>query len=274
MDILRVGYIGSSYKIAEYIFLSQKFELNQIFCENNRVNKDIILFSELYNVKLTIINSIAELENEIELNLGSISFYIMYNFGLIISDLIISKTNVFNIHSGNLNNNRGRNPIERCILNNERWAEISIYQISNKLDLGLLIYSEKVNISLHDDSNIIRKKLENKIPKLLNKLFLFRQEKKGQIVSKGEYYKRISEADFTLNLEEDTIIQIFNKIRSQLSYNGAILLIGGEKYHVLSIKDIDLLPENQNKLELLKKDNEVIFSKGNYRITLHIVLDH
>jgi methionyl-tRNA formyltransferase len=59
----------------------------------------------------------------------------------------------------------------------------------------------------------------------------------GNICLGGIYRKRITEADFTIDLLHDSRESINNKIRSQAMYKGAVVCVGDEKFYVDGIRD-------------------------------------
>lgn len=263
---MQIGYIGNSFKIAEYIIRSNKFELKAIICEECRLNKEMILLSEFYDIDLYIIKNKYDLPSI--LKVISCSRYLMYSFGIIIPNTILEVNNIFNIHPGSLENYRGRNPIEKAILNCEKNIDVTLYKICSKIDLGEVISIIKLPILFSDDNITIQKKIEELTPIFIDCLYsylLFGD--KLHSVDDGVYLKRVEESDYTIDLNTDSLIDIYSKIKSQKKYRGAILKYMNENYRVLDIHDIKLKENFGNSVPVLLK-NKLIFCKDEYNITL------
>ena len=87
------------------------------------------------------------------------------------------------------------------------------------------IVSERI-VKIDDIDNVVslREKLEAHIPEMITDLFKFiDQEKKGILVESGVYRPRISEKDYTIDPASDSERIIKKKIKSQETYDGAIL---------------------------------------------------
>ena len=144
----------------------------------------------------------------------------------------------FNLHAGNIQSNRGANPIVRSILLNHTISELTLHKINHKIDLGTIVNTFPVQISLNDNLNTIKSNMESGIPFLLKQLVLFLSGNiTGSEVAGGKYYKPISREDYTINLESDTKDVIYNKIRSQITYAGAILNWDDKSYYIKKIID-------------------------------------
>lgn len=272
MEKISIGYIGSSFGVAESINNSIAYELKLVICEKPRAGKELILFCELFNIKLVLIVNAKELETIILDYAHEVENYIMCYFGIIISKSILESVSIFNLHPGDLKTHRGRHPVERALLNNESHAEITLYKISDKIDLGEYIYSRRVNISAFDDNVSVLAKLESQIPFLLRKLCQYlKGSLKGKLIDEGRYEPRVKEEDFTLDIENDSLADIYNKIRSQARYNGAVLKHGNDTYWVFAISSIEPQDTIEPRLNnILICEDRIYFLKAGYKIGLSV----
>ena len=80
----------------------------------------------------------------------------------------------------------------RSILNMDNETFLSLYELSDKIDLGCLIEEYKIPLSMKETVSDIDKKLQQGIPSLLTSLNLYLEGKiHGQIISDGIYYPKI-----------------------------------------------------------------------------------
>ncbi len=213
---INIVYIGADYNVANVLYLDNKFNIKAIICEKLRLTKELILFSEINNIKLIYVHNKEHFEEEINKLNHIVNNYMIFNFGIIITKKLLEDNNFFNIHPASLIINRGRNPIERALIENHSSLDVSIYKIVEKIDLGEFIDSAKVYIDVLDDNVSLSYKVNKTIPKLLNSLYLYIINiKSSKSIEQGIYYKPIKEEDFTIDLYKDSIVDIYNKIRSQ-----------------------------------------------------------
>ena len=168
----------------------------------------------------------------------------------------------YNIHRGSLFTNRGPNPDIWPILNGDVQTTLSLHKINSKIDSGVLIDSFDVEISKYDDTISVKTKLEKGLHKLIESLSDYLNLKKeGVILNDGIYRPWITEADFTIDIETDSIEIIDRKIRSQRQYNGAILIINNQKYYLLEILNWENRVNDYTHVEILGHDKLMVFSE-------------
>ena len=273
MKKVEVGYIGFSYKVIENIIFSDNFKLKVIICEKSRASKEIILLSELHNISLYLVEDKEGLGKIVSDNISIVDLYIMYGFGIIIDKKTIKNATIYNIHPGSLETNRGRNPVEWSLLNNDKYTEMTLYKVSELIDLGELIHSEKIEIRISDNNVTLAERLESKIPMLLDKLFCYlKGDIQARVLHQGQYIPRIRECDYTIDLDNDSLTKIFNKIRSQNKYQGAVLQLKNKRYMIKAVKDVEIVENNtviENEAHM-NMDCLTILLKNKYRITFEL----
>ena len=125
LEKIEIIYMGFSLEVLEKLLKSEKFDIKYIICPAHRITKEIIIFSEQYKIKLELVKNTEEIEEIIYTKVENIKNILMYKFDYIINSNILKNINVYNIHPGSLNENRGRNPIERVLLKGEKTTEIT-----------------------------------------------------------------------------------------------------------------------------------------------------
>lgn len=231
-----IGYIGESSKFFEILQNSSRFNCKIVYCEKLRVTRD---FEKSVANLLIPINDENHLETEITQTLPKIDCFIMYSTSLIISQSLIDIYDFYNIHPGSLITNRGRNPIVWSILLGEVSTCLTLYKISQEIDFGIIISEQFVDISCADTFSMLKNKLENKLLACMNDLLMYLVGKKKPkfLHTKGIYRKKISQNDYTIDIETDSFDTLTRKINSQDTYNGALLKVEDKLCYVTAIKN-------------------------------------
>lgn len=88
---------------------------------------------------------------------------IVVAYGKILSEALINapKLGTINIHYSLLPKYRGASPLEACLLNGDEETGVSIQQMAYKLDSGPILREERIEISINDTKDELRKILTN-----------------------------------------------------------------------------------------------------------------
>lgn len=142
-----------------------------------------------------------------------------YSYSMIIREDVLSAIRLggLNIHTALLPRNRGCNPIQWAILNNDYNTGVTLHQLDSSLDTGPIIDQLKVPIFFEDTWLDVRKRLNkateellsNNISNILNNNW----ETLPQCDDKVIFGKRRYPEDGMFNWSE-TVINIHNKIRA------------------------------------------------------------
>ncbi len=109
-----------------------------------------------------------------------------------------------------------------------------------------------------DNTRIVKLKLEKGIPVLIEALSDFLEDRvEGIQVENGVYRPWVTEDDFTIDQEKDTVDTVKNKIRCQAEYNGAIIYHENKKTFVNSFFEDE-------------KKEAIVYSFGNKKLWLSI----
>jgi methionyl-tRNA formyltransferase len=246
-------YIGSSPKAIEIIINSTIFELKKVFCLEHKINQHIIDLVSTNDLPLISFKSREEFEKilyGIERNIP----FLIYQLDMIVPASVANQLPFFNIHAGNMSNNRGANPIIWSIINGDKTTELTLHRINEKIDQGQLISTYKIEIDLEkDDALSVKNRLENGLPILLENLNAFLNKKIiPRPIDGGIYRKAIKEEDFTIDILNDSFEQIRQKIKSQKQYKGAVIKNSAGKFYITEI--IKIAGKNFNNLNARNSD--------------------
>ena len=186
-----------------------------------------------------------EIEKVIMQYYDKVDFAIMYDFGVILGEQVVSHLPIFNFHPGSLKTNRGSSPINWSILLNDKETIMSLYRITTEIDLGELVSEHPCRIYDYDVPASLRARMEGEIPSMMMELLICLETNtyKGT-VSNGIYRKRITEADYTI-VDTDSEEMKKAKIRSQYSYRGAVLYNNNKKNYVQTYDQYIRLKQDQ-----------------------------
>ena len=240
-----IVYLGNSEQMVKILIDSQVFNCKLWICET-RVFEKLLPFAEKNSLKLLSAKNNVEID-KILTESNSCKNIVVFSFGIIISENLIEKYDFYNFHFGSFKNNRGRNPTAWSILLGFTSDEVCLHKINKEIDSGILISNKKVFIDKNDTTKIIDDKKIACVPQLLIDLDKYiNGEIKGKSVVPGIYRKKIEPEDYTIDVNNDSETVIKNKIRSQIGYSGAIVLMDGKEVRVNSYDEYKELLKSQN----------------------------
>ena len=182
-----------------------------------------------------------KLNNEDEFNFiknADVKYVIVVAYGQIISEKMLNIPDVIflNIHASLLPKWRGAAPIQRSIIEMEKFTGVSIMKIEPKLDAGPYMLQETVKIEIDDNFDTLSKKLSIVGSKIILKSLEKLDNKKAnfieQVSSRATYAKKIEkeEAKINWNVPAKNLV---SKINGLNPYPGAWF-----KHHKTRIKII------------------------------------
>lgn len=247
-NLKKAVYFGYSINMMKSIINSTQFDLIGVVYSPKRVEK-----SFLDTVASLKINKI-EINSKPDFNMlydfcSNADVVIMYKFEFIIPFDFIDKMTIVNFHGGDLRSNRGAHAVIWSILNCEKQTCLSMYKLIGGIDEGELIEEKWVNIN-DDTPESLNLKLQRKIPCMLKSLYEYLNgNKKTTLIINGKYRPKIKEKDYTIDIYNDPINMIKAKIRSQISYSGAVLVFDNSKYRVISFLQKETLYTANRKIK-------------------------
>ncbi len=148
----------------------------------------------------------------------------------------LAKKGFINIHASLLPKWRGAAPIQRSIMNLEKETGISIMKIGEKLDMGPVCNSYKVEIKNNDNAEIISEKLSilaaEKILDNIDDILDSKIEFKEQNHLEATYAPKIKKSEGEIKWNE-TAENIIGKINGLYPSPGAFFIYKGERYKIL-----------------------------------------
>lgn len=261
--------IGSSALGLKRLLESDKFLVTDILCLKARVTSELESVANEAGLEITPFEWIADFREVVNCFNTNIPFFI-YQLDMLVPADLTSRYRFFNVHRGSLYTNRGPNPDIWPILCGHEQTALSLHKINEKIDSGTLIDSHEVDIGPTDDTATIKERLEDGLPLLIESLYQYLDGKRNGVTLDGGVYRPwVTEADFTIRPDEDSITVMDQKIRSQRQYNGAILYQDGEKYYVTEILLVN--PKNaEAEQEKYCAGDTLVMNAGELSITFKV----
>ena len=249
----KVVYLGNITQVAEYLFMSEDFDLQCVVTEKRAFTEEMKYFSLLRDKEVSSVENYSELENKF-MKIPSDTMVLISGFGLIIRSAILERFKVFNIHFGELPNYKGRHPSFFATLNNEKQLGVSLHIVDEGIDSGKIISVAKVPYYYYENEKDIFRKLLNRVPCLISDFAKHLNGEKECIPNKGgEYFSLVTLEDKLID-ENTPIRKILNVVRSQANYNGALIKWKGITYGIKQVrifrKDHQFEAQYQGKLIL------------------------
>lgn len=234
-----IVFIGSSPLGLQRLMESPYLSVKGVLCLAKRITEPLIEMAADGSLAVDTFKCIEDFRKLIEIYSPSMPFFI-YQLDMLVPGDLTRKYCFYNVHRGRLPTNRGPNPDIWPILNGDKETALSLHRINEKVDSGILIDAFDVSISDVDDTESVRQKLEQGLPKLIRALREYLQGTRvGKELHGGVYRPWIKESDYTIDQDKDSIEIMGRKIRSQSQYNGAIIRLAGKKYYVTEIVAIE-----------------------------------
>lgn len=222
-QIYKVAYLGFSPEMVLYLGQHPNFKIQVAICEQSRFTNAYAQASVHVHCPYICLDKYTGLQQIVSQFSQEIDFFIIYKTSLIIKPELLEQYHFYNFHPGDLSENKGAHPLAWTLLLDKPMGTLSLHEIDEKIDEGILIDTYQVETYLSDDPLILEKRLEKGIPKLLGSLCRFLNgELAGQPVKPGGYRRKIKPEDYTIDAENDTMRMVIRKIQSQKLYQGAI----------------------------------------------------
>ena len=193
-------------------------------------------YAEKFNLKIKTPENIKKEENfikTVEFDLG-----IVVAYGQIIPESVLKscKYGFINIHASLLPKYRGAAPIQRSLINLEKFTGISFMKLNNVLDSGPICNQYKIPINKTDNSETLSKKLsELSADKIIHNIKLILSNKAtfvDQIHIEASYAEKINKKEGKIDWNESAQ-NILGKINGLFPYPGAWFEFKKERYKIV-----------------------------------------
>lgn len=253
----KIGYIGNFYKIPEYLIHSS-FTLSYVIVESGYMSSELFTFLKVRCIPYMEVDSGDKLIEA--LKSVDVDLWLTCSFGKRIPIEKIEGMNIYNIHYAKLPNYKGRHPTFYATVSDEKKVGISLHKVTRELDCGEIISQYLCDYYIWENENDIFFKLTNFMPMLLEDLYKYINEnlKVNLKNESGSYFKPVSESDIMIDVDNDTPTHMYNVVRAQSKYRGALLEYSDRQFWV---KKLFFSPVKCVGFLNIKKDNYFVVMK-------------
>ena len=258
MNILYAGTPNSSAEILKYLAQNDSINVKGVITQPDKAGKrgkklndsPVSLMANSYDLDLFKPHKLNNKDFKEKIKILEVDFLIVVAYGKILPKWLLELPSVssINIHFSLLPKYRGASPIQSALLNGDKETGITFIEMSEKLDSGDIISTEKTKIFMDDNKVKLETRLTDmSIKKINNVLIESAKQNKSSIKqddSNASYCQKILKVDSITNFN-DTSINIFNKFRAFIEWPGLAF------YHndtLIKIHGLEVLDQiNTNK---------------------------
>ena len=258
MNILYAGTPNSSAEILKYLAQNDSINVKGVITQPDKAGKrgkklndsPVSLMANSYDLDLFKPHKLNNKDFKEKIKILEVDFLIVVAYGKILPKWLLELPSVssINIHFSLLPKYRGASPIQSALLNGDKETGITFIEMSEKLDSGNIISTEKTKIFMDDNKVKLETRLTGmSIKKINNVLIELAKQNKSSIKqddSNASYCQKILKVDSITNFN-DTSINIFNKFRAFIEWPGLAF------YHndtLIKIHGLEVLDQiNTNK---------------------------
>ena len=258
MNILYAGTPNSSAEILKYLAQNDSIKVKGVITQPDKAGKrgkklnesPVSLIANSYDLDLFKPHKLNNKDFREKIEILEVDFLIVVAYGKILPKWLLELPSVssINIHFSLLPKYRGASPIQSALLNGDKETGITFIEMSEKLDSGNIISTEKTKIFMDDNKVKLETRLTDmSIKKINNVLIESAKQNKSSIKqddSNASYCQKILKVDSITNFN-DTSINIFNKFRAFIEWPGLAF------YHndtLIKIHGLEVLDQiNTNK---------------------------
>ena len=233
MNILYAGTPNSSAEILKYLAQNDSINVKGVITQPDKAGKrgkklndsPVSLMANSYDLDVFKPHKLNNKDFKEKIKILEVDFLIVVAYGKILPKWLLELPSVssINIHFSLLPKYRGASPIQSALLNGDKETGITFIEMSEKLDSGNIISSEKTNIFMDDNKVKLETRLTGmSIKKISNVLIESAKQNNSSIKqddSSASYCQKILKVDSITNFN-DTSINIFNKFRAFIEWPG------------------------------------------------------
>ena len=233
MNILYAGTPNSSAEILKYLVQNDSIKVKGVITQPDKTGKrgkklndsPVSLMANSYDLDLFKPDKLNDKDFKEKIETLEVDFLIVVAYGKILPRWLLELPSVssINVHFSLLPKYRGASPIQSALLNGDKETGITFIEMSEKLDSGNIISTEKTKIFMDDNKVKLETRLTGmSIKKISNVLIELAKQNKSSIKqddSSASYCQKILKVDSITNFN-DTAINIFNKFRAFIEWPG------------------------------------------------------
>ena len=208
--------------------ISRHFDLLAVVCEPSQLSNNLYSFCEWVKIPCLLAASRQEI---MELGLPKAEVAISYGCGVIFKrpQIELFESGIWNIHPGMLPDYRGRHPISWAMIEGRREIGVTIHEIDEKIDRGIMLAQDAVPRLMDDTQAEIEGRLEQLVDQRLFDLAIRASEEgHDQPLGRGRYLPTLEGGPGDINSSEIEADYLFNLFRSQSVYGG--VMVNGVRY--------------------------------------------
>ena len=233
MNILYAGTPNSSAEILKCLAQNDSINVKGVITQPDKAGKrgkklndsPVSLMANSYDLDVFKPHKLNNKDFKEKIKILEVDFLIVVAYGKILPKWLLELPSVssINIHFSLLPKYRGASPIQSALLNGDKETGITFIEMSEKLDSGNIISTEKTKIFMDDNKVKLETRLTGmSIKKINNVLIESAKQNKSSIKqddSNASYCQKILKVDSITNFN-DTSINIFNKFRAFIEWPG------------------------------------------------------
>ena len=233
MNILYAGTPNSSAEILKYLAQNDSINVKGVITQPDKAGKrgkklndsPVSLMANSYDLDLFKPHKLNNKDFKEKIKILEVDFLIVVAYGKILPKWLLELPSVssINIHFSLLPKYRGASPIQSALLNGDKETGITFIEMSEKLDSGNIISTEKTKIFKDDNKVKLETRLTGMSIKNINNVLIESSKQNNSSVKQDDlsasYCQKILKVDSVTNFN-DTAINIFNKFRAFIEWPG------------------------------------------------------
>lgn len=275
---IKIGFLGYGTRALDALMEHPLYEVKYFWAPEKRLCKDVYDAQERYKdlLKMEVVKNNDNLVDKLK-DVEDVECFLMNACPIILNEKVLKEMTFYNIHPGNLENNRGHQPHLWTVLLGEKESEITLHTVCTGIDEGDIIASPKVEITERDNALDVLDRLEDQIPLLLDRLYehLVNGQPPQKTIMGGGYRRIMIPDDYKIDFAEakshaDFELQMDRKIRARSMNHGAFFVYEGNRIYVdkLLAKDVG---EYSDALVVHERDSkQIIVEVNKCKYTFHI----
>ena len=212
---------------------------------------------------------------------ASLGLVITFSFKIPASVFTLPKFGFYNVHPGPLPSYRGPDPVFRQIKNQEKFAGVSIHQVSDAFDAGPVFLTESIMLEKTDTHGMLSSKLGHlcaKMVMVLIKIVAFEMQVplKQQDPLKAVYYKKQGAKEVCVNWETMDAASIVALINACNPWNkGVSVRLNGQLLKLLGAENVVDKPEldvhNPGSIISVSEQGMLVAAAGNSILKVKLI---
>lgn len=275
---IKIGFLGYGTRALDALMEHPLYEVKCFWAPEKKLCKDVYDAAERYQnlLKMEVVKDNKELVDKLK-ELEGVECFLMNACPIILKENVLKEMPFYNIHPGNLENNRGHQPHLWTVLLGEKESEITLHTVGTGIDEGDIIALQKVEITERDNALDVLDRLEDQIPLLLDRLYdhLVNGRPAQKTIMGGGYRQIMIPDDYKIDFSEaerctDFELQMDRKIRARSMNHGAFFVYDGKRIYVDQLLGKDA-GEYSDVLVVHERETEQIVVEVNKcKYTFHI----